>query len=157
FFRDRGWHAAGALVAALAFASGGSASSRLQHTSEIISLAYFPLTLWLLALALTRSSWRVGAIAGLFGGLLAIGACQVALIALCVLAGFVVAHWLDGEDWSRRVRASIKPLAAVAITGALVAAIPVTMTALLAARSNRPEIAWMVAGHGSLTPAHLLT
>ena len=31
FFRDRGWHAGGALVAALAFAFGGSAASRIQH------------------------------------------------------------------------------------------------------------------------------
>src|SRR5262244_1744857 len=32
FFRDRGWHVGGALVAALAFALGGSANGRLQHT-----------------------------------------------------------------------------------------------------------------------------
>ena len=58
FFRDRGWHAAGALVAAIAFAFGGSANARLQHTGQIISLVYFPLTLWLLARALDRSSLR---------------------------------------------------------------------------------------------------
>ena len=49
FFRDRGWHAAGALVAALAFAFGGAASARLQHTGQVMSLAYLPITLWLLA------------------------------------------------------------------------------------------------------------
>src|SRR6516165_2081254 len=38
FFRGRGWHSVAAAVAALIFAFGGSASSRLQHTSEIISL-----------------------------------------------------------------------------------------------------------------------
>jgi hypothetical protein len=157
FFRERGWHAAGALVAALAFAFGGSANSRLQHTSEIISLAYFPLTLWLLARALERSSWRAGAAAGLLGGLLAIGRGQIALVALYVLVGFVVAHWLDGENWAKRVRASVGALAAASIVGTLVAAIPITMTALLAARSNRPEVAWMVAGRGSLPPADLLT
>jgi hypothetical protein len=54
-------------------------------------------------------------------------------------------------------RAFLTPLAAGCITGALVAAVPVTMTALLAARSNRPEIAWTVAGLSSLHPAHLLT
>jgi hypothetical protein len=42
YFRDRGWHAAGALVAALAFAFGGSASARLQHIGQVISLAYLP-------------------------------------------------------------------------------------------------------------------
>ena len=59
FFRDRGWHPAGGAVAALAFAFGGSAASRLQHTSEIISLAYVPIALWLLARTLERASWRV--------------------------------------------------------------------------------------------------
>src|ERR1051325_8828837 len=42
FFRDRGWHAAAALVAALAFAFGGAASARLQHTGQVISLCYLP-------------------------------------------------------------------------------------------------------------------
>src|SRR3954469_1048976 len=37
FFRDRGWHPAGALVAAVAFACAGAASARLQHTGQIIS------------------------------------------------------------------------------------------------------------------------
>jgi hypothetical protein len=123
----------------------------------IINLAYFPLTLWMLARALERSAWRVGALAGIFGGLLALGRGQVALIFLYVLVGFVVAHWVGGDNWMKRVRASINPLAAGCITGALVAAVPVTMTALLAARSNRPEIAWTVAGLSSLHPAHLLT
>ena len=157
YFRDRGWHAAGALIAALTFAFGGAANSRLQHTSEIISLAYFPLTLWMLARALERSAWRVGAVAGIFGGLLTLGRGQVALIFLYVLVAFVVAHWIGGENWAKRIRASINPLAVGCITGALVAAVPVTMTALLAARSNRPEIAWTVAGLSSLHPAHLLT
>src|ERR1051325_1449082 len=65
FFRDRGWHPAGALVAALAFAFGGSANARLQHTSQIISLAWFALTLWLLARTLDRGSWRLGLAGGL--------------------------------------------------------------------------------------------
>src|SRR5712692_4682028 len=68
FFRDRGWHPGGAIVAAMTFALGGSANARIQHTSEVISLAYLPLTLWLMARALERSSWRAGLAAGLFGG-----------------------------------------------------------------------------------------
>ncbi|MBN8956452.1 MAG: hypothetical protein J0H17_07695 [Rhizobiales bacterium] len=157
YFRDRGWHAAGALVAALAFAFGGSASARLQHTGQIISLSYFPLTLWMLSRALERSSWRAGAIAGLFGGLVAVGRDQVALIFLYVLIGFVIAHWAGGGDWRERTRASVKPLAAGCLTGTLVAAVPLIMTALLAARSNRSEITWMATARGSLHPADLLT
>ena len=58
FFRDRGWHVGGALVAALAFAFGGSAASRIQHIGQIESLVFLPLALWMLARALERSSWR---------------------------------------------------------------------------------------------------
>ena len=46
----------------------------------MISLAYLPLTLWLLARALERSSWRLGVAAGVLGGLMAIGRDQVALL-----------------------------------------------------------------------------
>lgn len=157
YFRDRGWHAAGALVAALAFAFGGSANSRLQHTGQIISLVYLPLTLWMLSRALERSSWRAGLMAGLFGGLLASGRDQVALVSLYVLVGFVVYHWFEGDDWRKRMHAGLKPLAACGLVGLLIAALPVTLTALLAERSNRPEIGWALAGQGSLHPADLLT
>lgn len=157
YFRDRRWHAAGAIMAALTFAFGGSASSRLQHTGEIIDLAYFTLTLWMLGRALQRSSVPAGAAAGALGALLAIGRDQVALICLYVLLGSVVAHWLSSADRSKSVRESARPLAAAFTVGALIAAVPVVMTALLAARSNRPGIEWTVTGSGSLHPAQLLT
>ena len=38
YFRDRGWSAAGGLLAALAFAFGGSAAWRIQHVGQIMSL-----------------------------------------------------------------------------------------------------------------------
>src|SRR5499427_2144602 len=142
FFHDRGWHAAGALVAAMAFALGGSANARIQHTGQVISLAYLPLALWLVARALDRSSWRAGMAAGVIGGLLAIGRDQVALLSLYVLAGFVLAHWAAGTPVLARVRASIKPLVAAGVSAMLVAAVPVIMSALLAA--------------GSIHPVHLL-
>jgi hypothetical protein len=102
FFRDRGWHVGGALVAAMAFALGGAANARLQHTGQVISLTYLPLILWLLARALERSSWRAGLAAGVLAGLMAIGRDQVALLSLYVLAGFVLAYWLGHfpEKWS---------------------------------------------------------
>src|SRR5262245_10450107 len=68
FFRDRGWHVAGAIVAAMALALGGSANARIQHTSQVISLVYLPLVLWLTARTLERSSWRWGLAAGLLAG-----------------------------------------------------------------------------------------
>jgi hypothetical protein len=156
FFHDRGWHPGGALVAALAFALGGAASARIQHTGQVISLVYLALTLWLLARALDRSSWRVGVAAGVVGGLMAIDRDQVALLSLYVLAGYVLAHWLTGEKVLDRIRASIKPLAAGAVAGIVVAAVPVLMTTLLAARSNRPEVSFDSAAGGSIHPVHLL-
>jgi hypothetical protein len=156
FFHDRGWHPAGALVAAMAFALGGSASARIQHTGQIISVAYLPLALWLLARALDRSSWRAGLAAGAVAGLMAVGRDQVALLSLYVLAGFVLAHWLGGGQGFARVRASIAPLAAAAASATIIAAVPIVMTTLLAARSNRPEISFTSAAAGSIHPVHLL-
>src|SRR3954468_2874712 len=110
YFRDRGWRAAGALIAALAFAFGGAASARLQHTGQVISLCYLPWALWLLARALGRSSIRYGVLAGVAGALIVLGRDQVALLEVYVLAGFVAWHWLDGKGRAIRIRASLKPL-----------------------------------------------
>lgn len=154
FFRDRGWHPAGALVAALAFAFGGAANARLQHTGQILSLCYFALTLWLLARTLDRRSWRLGLATGVFAGLLAVGRDHVALLSLYVLAGYVIAHWISSPHGG--VRASVKPLVVAGVTATLIAAVPVAMTALLAVRSNRPEIGYLLAEHGSLHPADFM-
>jgi hypothetical protein len=156
FFRDRGWHPAGAAVAALIFAFGGSASSRLQHTSEIISLSCVPIALWLLARTLDRASWRIGVAAGVVIALLIIGRDQVALIGLYVLALFVFAWWLDGKRRLARIRSTVLPLAACAATVAAIATVPVVLAALLAADSNRPTVGLEAAGRGSLHPALLL-
>jgi hypothetical protein len=156
YFRDRGWHIAGALVAALAFAFGGSAASRIQHVGQVESLVFLPLTLWMLARALERVSWPAGACAGLFAAMVVIGRDQVSLIAVYLLGGFVLWHWLDGPGKAERTRASIKPLVAGAIVGAPLIAVPVTLTALLATHSNRPEIGYALAVGGSLHPASLL-
>ncbi len=156
FFRDRGWHAAGALVAALAFAFGCSASARLQHIGQVISLAYLPIALFLLARALDRSSWRYGALAGVAAALIVTGRDQVALLEIYVLAGFVLAHWC-GPGFAVRLRAGIRPLIAGGIAGAVIVALPVILTELLALNSNRPEFSFVEAGRGSLHYAHLLS
>ena len=156
FFRDRGWHIAGAVVAALAFSFGGSAASRIQHVGQIESLAFLPPALWLLARALQRSSWPAGLGAGVFAALIVLGRDQVALIEVYLLAGFVLWHWLSGPDRLARVAASGKPLAAGAFAGAMIVTVPVMLTVLLAMQSNRPEIGYAFAGGGSLHPANLL-
>jgi hypothetical protein len=156
FFRDRGWHAGGALVAALALSFGGSAASRIQHVGQVESLMFLPLALWMLARALERSSWRAGLGAGVFAALIVLGRDQVSLIAVYVLIGFVLWHWLSGADRLARIAASVKPLLAGAIAGALIVTVPVTLTALLAVHSNRPDIGFAFAAGGSLHPANLL-
>src|ERR1043166_4103883 len=152
FFRDRGWHAGGALVAALTLAFGGAAASRIQHISEVLSLSYVPLAIWLLRRALERASWRYGLLAGVLGGLIAAGRDQVALLSLYLLAGLVIAYWV-GAGARTRLRASVKPLVAVAVAGAVVAAVPVLLTLLLAESSNRPGFDYIFAERGSLHPA----
>lgn len=154
-FRDRHWHAGGALVAALAFSFGGSAASRIQHIGQVESLVFLPFALWMLRRALERSSWRAGAGAGLFAALGALGRDQVSLVSMYVLAGYVLWHWFDGAGVGVRIVSSIKPLLAGAVVGAAVIAVPVTLTMLLAATSNRPEIGLFFAGRGSMHPAHL--
>jgi hypothetical protein len=155
FFRDRGWHAGGALVAAIAFTLGGSASARIQHTTEVISLSYLPLTLWLLGRALERRSWGAALAAGVLAGLLALRRDQVALLSLYVLAGYVLVHWMGGRPLER-IRASIGRLTMAAVIAVIIAGYPVIATILFTARSNRPEIAYAAAAAGSLHPVHLL-
>jgi hypothetical protein len=156
-FRDRGWHGAGALVAALAFMFGGACASRLQHTGQILSVAYFPLALWLLSRALERSSVRYGLGAGLAAALIALGRDQVALLALYLLAAWVLAHWLDGAGRARRLRGSVKPLVAAGGLALKLAIVAIGMTWLLASESNRPAIDYLEAARGSLHPMHFLT
>ncbi len=156
FFRDRGWHPGGAVIAALIFAFGGSAASRLQHTGEIMSLSYVPISLWLLARTLNGASARWGFAAGFVIALLIIGRDQVALIGLYVLALYVVVWWLDGDRRLARIRRTMLPLAVCAVTAAIIAVAPVVLTALLAEASNRPVVSLEAAGRGSLHPVLLL-
>ena len=156
YFRDRAWHPGGAMVAALIFAFGASAASRLQHTGQIISLAYLPIALWLTARTLERASWLYGLAAGVVIGLLAIDRDQVAMLGLYVVAGYVLAFWVDGGGRLARVKATLLPLLASGVVAVALAIVPIVMSALLAAQSNRPDIGFGYAGLGSLHPAHLL-
>src|SRR5207245_933180 len=64
--------------------------------------------------------------------------------------------WHAGGSPLARMRASITPLPAAAVSGSFIAAVPIIMTTLLAARSNRPEISFAAAAGGSIHPVHLL-
>jgi SAM-dependent methyltransferase len=157
FCQDRGWHPAGGVVAAIAFAFGASAAWRIQHIAQIQSLAFFAVALWLLARALDRSSARWGALAGLAAGSMAVKPDQVALLGCYVLAGYCASHWLLAPGRLLALRRSVRPLACCALAATACAALPVLLTYLFLADSNRPEIAFSEAARGSLHPASLLT
>jgi len=157
FFRDRGWHPVGGVVAALAFAFGASASSRIQHFGQIHSLAFFAVTLWLLARALDRRSWRWGIASGLSAGLMIAEPDQVGFFAVYLLGGYVLHHWLSSPARLTEFRRSLLPLIAGGVAATLVAAVPLTMTWLFLESSNRPAIPYSEAILGSMHPASLLT
>lgn len=152
-FRDRNWHPAAALVAALAFSFGASAAWRVQHVGQILSLSFLPLALWALMRALDRGSFRWGLLAGLLAGFMVLGRDQVALLGVWTLVFYVLGHVLR----TRQVWASLKPLAGGFLSGLATVAIPVAMTATLAAVSNRSSIDLDGAGRGSLHPASFFT
>ena len=155
FFRDRDWHPAGGMLAALVFAFGASAAWRVQHVGQIASLAFFAIAFWLTARMLQRSSLISGALAGFSAGFMVLEPDQVALLGVYVLVGMVVAHWLSG-GWAA-VRASLAPITVASIAGILTIALPLLWTWLFAEATTRPEVDFVEAGRGSLHPASLLT
>lgn len=156
-FRELGWHPAGGLIAALGFSLGAAMAWRLQHYGQVLSLAYFPFALIFLRRALERSSPWWGLAAGVVAGFIVCGRDQISLLAVYLLAGWAVTWLASRAELRAAIVASLKPLAAGALGGAIVALVPVVLTALLAGQSNRPEIDFTGAGRGSLHPALLLT
>ena len=156
-FRDRDWHPAGAVVAALCFAFGAAAAWRIQHVGQVLSLGYFAITLALVARALERSSLLYGFAAGVFAGFMVLGRDQVALIGAYVLAGLVIAAIAMAQRPWRALKGSLLPLIAGCVGAVLVATVPILLTAFFAGESNRPAIDVIEAGKGSLHPAALLT
>ncbi|NJO22175.1 MAG: YfhO family protein [Sphingomonadales bacterium] len=156
-FQDRNWHAAGGLVAAIAFAFGASAAWRIQHIGQIQSFAFFGIALWLLQRALDRSSARWGALAGLAAGLMIAEPNQVALLGGYVLAAVIASHlWLNFEQ-EGQWRRSVRPLAWASAAGLVVVVVPLVLCFLYVESSNRPVIDFAEAALGSLNPASLVT
>jgi len=156
-FRERGWHPAGGIVAALAFAFGASAAWRVQHIGQVQSYALFAIVLFLLDRALRRSSAPYGAAAGLAAGAMLVEPDQVALLACYLLTALVIERWLRDGAIRRNIRETLPALACGTIAGLAVAGLPLVMTYLFVAESTRPQIALAEAMRGSLHPASLLT
>jgi len=157
FFRDRGWHPAGALVAAFAFSFGGSAAWRLQHIGEVISLCWFALTLLVLSRALKRDSLLYGFAAGVLAGFMTLGRDQIALLCIFILAAYAIWHVWDGQGMRRRFWRALPPLSMGFIGGVLTVALPIAFTIFLADDSNRPGMDFDEAARGSLPPLALLS
>lgn len=160
WFRDRGWHAAGAVIAALAFGFGAAMSWRIQHTGQVLSLAMLPLVLLALDRALDerrRGKILYGLGAGIVAAAIVLGRDQVALLIVYLLAAYAL--WRiasDGAPVAALMRA-IAPLGAGTFAGLALIAIPILLTLALAGQSNRPEIDLIGAGRGSLHPASIIT
>lgn len=157
YFRDRRWHPAGALIAAIVFSFGAAMAWRIQHTGQVLSLAYLPWALVALERSVARGSYAAGIGLGLVAAMIVLGRDQVALLCIYLLAGRVLWLWCAAEDRARAVKASLLPLTAGGLVAVLIVAVPVLMTAVLAADSNRPAIDFEGAGRGSLHPALLVT
>lgn len=161
YFRDRQWHAAAGLCAALSFIFGGSAAWRLQHVGQIMSIAWLPIVLFLLDRALRRRSFGYALLTGVTSGLLLIGRDQVAFLAILALGAYALAQLIAGmrapSATGRIPWIMIRQLAIIGITSLLTIAVPMSLTLLLAADSNRPIITLVEAGKGSLQPWSLLT
>lgn len=157
FFRDRGWHPAGAVVASLATAFGSSAIWRIQHIKQIETFAFFLLTLWLLARALERRTILSGVLAGLAACMMIIQPGQVTLIGCYVLIGYTLNYWLGQPRFWQAARQTMPALLSGGIVAILLAAGPILFSLLFILDSNRPEIPFQEAARGSLHPASLLT
>ncbi len=157
FGRERGWHPAAQIVAALVLAFGASASWRLQHVGQVQSVACFAVAFWLLARSLRLGSWRSGLGAGIAAGLMVVKPDQVAFLGAYILAAYAAWFLLkDGAPW-KALRRALPALGTAAVAGLLIVAVPLVMTVLFSENSNRAEIDIIEAGRGSLHPASLLT
>ena len=156
-FRDRGWHPAGAVVTALAFAFGASAAWRIQHTGQIMSFAWWGIALLCLDRGLRRGSAPWGFAAGVTAGCMVLGRDQVAWLGAWFFT-FYTLWYLAAEPklWAA-LRRAVAPIIAGLFGGLIVAGFPLVMTLLLASESNRPEIDFAGAAKGSLHPSSLLT
>lgn len=151
-----------ATIAGFVFMFGGVAASRLQHSLMIVSYAWLPWALLLLALACdsARRDRRLiyAAAFGLVAGLMAVDRDQVAFLNCLLLLG--MAGWQVARRLWPQPRAALRTaleLMPAAVTGLLVLAIPMLLTLDLLAMSTRPEIEYATAAHASLQPASLLT
>ena len=156
-FRRRGWHPAGAVVAALIFMLGGSATARLQHTGMIFSYGFFPLAFWLLEEALDRRSYLYGLLFAVSAAMMVVGRDQVAfLCALTLIALAVQRIWMAPQSFAY-LKSRLGLLVFMGLVGSALLAVPIVLTMQFLATSTRPSFGFGVAAMGSLPPESLAT
>lgn len=156
-FRKRCWYAAGAVVAALIFILGGSASARLQHTGMIFSYGFFPLAFWLLEEALDRRSYLFGVAFAIIAAMMTVGRDQVAFLCALTLIGAAVYQLLTAQGRPAYLRSRLPLLLFMGVVGGFLLAVPTVLTMQLLATSTRPSFGYGVAAMGSLPPSSLAT
>lgn len=157
FGRERGWHPAAQVLAALVFAFGASASWRLQHVGQVQSLACFAVAFWLLSRALRHGSWKSGLGAGVAAAMMVVTPDQVAFLGAYVLGAYALWFILHDGAPLAALRRSAPALLAGGFVGLVLVVVPLAMTLLFSEASNRAEIDYAEAARGSLHPASLLT
>jgi hypothetical protein len=156
-FRRRGWHPVGAVIAAMIFVLGGSASARLQHTGMIFSYGFYPLALWLLEEALDRRSYRYAVLFAVTAAVMTVGRDQIAFLCALSLLGVVVYNVCTSGRPLAYVGQRVGVLLAMGAVGAALLAVPTILTMQLLATSTRPSVSFGVAAMGSLPPESLAT
>jgi hypothetical protein len=156
-FNRRGWRPEGAVIAAIVFVLGGSASARLQHTGIIFSYGYLPLALLLLEEALDRCSYKFACLFGLAASLMVLGRDQVAFLSGLSLIGFVAHQAVQSGTPLAYLRKRLGVLAAAGAVGAVLLAVPVVLTMQFLMTSTRPAFGYGVAAMGSLPPESFAT
>ncbi|WP_112664481.1 YfhO family protein [Microvirga flavescens] len=156
-FRRRGWHPAGAVIAAIVFMLGGSATARLQHTGMILSYGFFPLALLLLEEALDRKSYAFGALFALTAAMMTIGRDQVAFLCALTLIGVAAQRIFSAERRLAYFKSRVGVLVVMGLIGGALLAVPSILTMQFLATSTRPGFGYGVAAMGSLPPDSLAT
>ncbi|MEE1613858.1 YfhO family protein [Microvirga sp. CF3016] len=156
-FRRRGWHPAGAVVAALIFMLGGSATARLQHTGMIFSYGFFPLAFWLLEEALDRRSYLYGLLFALSAAMMVIGRDQVAFLCALTLIALAAQRVWTAPRPLGYLRSRLGLLVFMGLIGGALLAVPIVLTMQFLATSTRPSFGFGVAAMGSLPPESLAT
>ena len=151
----------GALLAALIYMFGGSASARLQHTGMIISYSFIPLALLFLETTLFAKNWRLkylnATACALFTILMALGRDQIAYFGCLLMASALIGHEMASGNKAKFILHNLLALLLIGVLVLIAVGIPSLMTMQFISQSNRPGFSYGMAVTGSLAPINLVT